>query len=88
MNDKTAQPIHLRAAHILRLVPEDLTVEWLTEDETWTRHQARAGNFAHLTEHEADAIAMRNHGLIPHDCRDALRHAPRERELAIPHSSR
>lgn len=88
MNDQTAHPIHLRAAHILRLVPEEWTVEWLTEDETWTLDPECAGNFARLTEREADAIAMRHHGLIPRDCRDALRHAPRSRELAIPHSSR
>lgn len=88
MNNQTAQTIHLHAVHILRLVPEEFAVEWLTEHETWTRYPVRAGNFAHLTEREVDAIALRNHGAVPSDCREALRHAPRFRELAIPQSSR
>lgn len=87
MNIETAQQIHLRAVHILRIVPDEFTVEWLTDRETWTRQPHRAGNFAHLEEHEVDAIALRNHGAIPRDCREALRHAPRHREFALPHSS-
>lgn len=77
-----------RHVHILRFAQDKFGIEWLDIHEEWTEDQRRAGNFAHCTEAELEAIALRVHGMIPADCRRAHRTAPRHREFAIPESSR
>ena len=78
----------MRAVHIVRLAVEPFHVEWLDRTGEWTADVRLAGNFASLTEQEADRLALEKGGCLPADCRQSLRQQPRQRTFQIPHTSR
>lgn len=77
----------MHAVHIMRIHPGDFVLEWLTDDERWTREKCDAGNFCFHNEEQVDAIATRNHGMVPVEGRAVLRAPQRWLDLSIPQSS-
>lgn len=77
----------MNAVHIMRIHPEVFALEWLTGDEQWTREKRDAGNFCFHNEEQVDAIATRNHGIVPVEGRRVLRTPQRWIDLSTPASS-